>query len=104
VAAATRVVSREEQVIPLAEAIRKLSGLPAENLGLSERGLLREGHYADVVVFDPATIADHATFERPQQYATGVRHVLVNGIQVLADGEHTGATPGRAVWGRGRKP
>ena len=94
---------REEKVIPLAEAIRKLSGLPAENLGLTERGLLREGYHADVVVFDPTTIADHATFERPQQYATGMRHVFVNGAQVLADGEHTGATPGRAVWGRGRK-
>ncbi|MGE0537966.1 MAG: amidohydrolase family protein [Pirellulales bacterium] len=94
---------RDEKVIPLAEAIRKLSGLPAENLGLGERGLLREGFYADVVVFDPAKIADHATFEQPQQYATGMRHVLVNGAQVLADGEHTGATPGRAVWGRGRK-
>ena len=94
---------REEKVIPLAEAIRKLSGLPAENLGIRERGLLREGYFADVVVFDPAKIADHATFERPQQYATGMRHVFVNGAQVLADGEHTGATPGRAVWGRGRK-
>lgn len=94
---------REEKVIPLAEAIRKLSGLPAENLGIHERGLLREGYFADVVVFDPAKIADHATFERPQQYATGMRHVFVNGTHVLADGEHTGATPGRAVWGRGRK-
>jgi N-acyl-D-amino-acid deacylase len=94
---------REEKVIPLAEAIRKLSGLPAENLGIRERGLLREGYFADVVVFDPAKIADHATFERPQQYATGMQHVFVNGTQVLADGEHTGATPGRAVWGRGRK-
>lgn len=94
---------REEKVIPLTEAIRKLSGLPAENLGIRERGLLREGYFADVVVFDPAKIADHATFERPQQYATGMQHVFVNGTQVLADGEHTGATPGRAVWGRGRK-
>ncbi|MBX9787575.1 MAG: D-aminoacylase [Pirellulales bacterium] len=94
---------RDEKVIPLAEAIRKLSGLPAENLGVAERGLLREGYHADVVVFDPAKIADHARFERPQQYATGMRHVFVNGRQVLADGEHTSATPGRAVWGRGRK-
>ena len=94
---------REEKVIPLAEAIRKLSGLPAENLGIRERGLLREGYFADVVVFDPAKIADHATFEQPQQYATGMQHVFVNGTHVLADGEHTGATPGRAVWGRGRK-
>ena len=94
---------REENVIPLAEAIRKLSGLPAENLGIRERGLLREGYFADVVVFDPAKVTDHATFERPQQYATGMRHVFVNGTHVLAEGEHTGATPGRAVWGRGRK-
>ncbi len=94
---------REEKVIPLAEAIRKLSGLPAENLGIRERGLLREGYFADVVVFDPTKIADHATFEQPQQYSTGMQHVFVNGTQVLADGEHTGATPGRAVWGRGRE-
>jgi N-acyl-D-amino-acid deacylase len=94
---------REEKVIPLAEAIRKLSGLPAENLGIRERGMLREGYFADVVVFDPVKIADHATFERPQQYATGMRHVFVNGTHVLAEGDHTGATPGRAVWGRGRK-
>ncbi len=83
--------------------MRKLSGLPAENLGLTDRGLLQVGYLADVVVFDPAKIQDHATFAEPHQYSTGVVHVLVNGVQVLADGEHTGATPGRAVWGRGRK-
>jgi N-acyl-D-amino-acid deacylase len=94
---------RDEKVIPLAEAIRKLSGLPAENLGLSERGLLKAGYFADVVVFDPAKIQDHATYDQPHQYATGMRHVFVNGTQVLSDGEHTGAKPGRAVWGRGRK-
>jgi N-acyl-D-amino-acid deacylase len=94
---------RDEKVIPLAEAIRKLSGLPAENLGLTDRGLLKPGYLADVVVFDPAKIQDHATYEQPHQYATGMRHVFVNGKQVLADGEHTGAKPGRAVWGRGRK-
>jgi N-acyl-D-amino-acid deacylase len=94
---------RDEKVIPLEEAIRKLSGLPAENLGLRDRGHLREGFLADVVVFDPAKIQDHATYAQPHQYATGVKHVFVNGTQVLADGEHTGAKPGRVVWGRGRK-
>jgi N-acyl-D-amino-acid deacylase len=94
---------REEKIIPLAEAIRKLSGLPAENLGLADRGLVKPGYFADLAVFDPATIEDHATFAEPHQYATGMVHVFVNGQQVLADGQHTGATPGRAVWGRGRK-
>ena len=92
---------REEQVITLEEAVRKLSGLPAENLKLDRRGQLEEGYYADVVVFDPATIQDHATFVKPHQYATGVLHVFVNGVQVLEDGEHTGATPGRVVRGPG---
>jgi N-acyl-D-amino-acid deacylase len=94
---------REEKVITLADAVRKLSGLPAENLRLDRRGLLREGFYADVVVFDPDTIQDHASFVEPHQYATGVLHVLVNGEQVLRDGEHTGATPGRVVRGPGWK-
>ena len=92
---------RDEQVIPLEEAVRKLSGLPAANLKLDRRGLLREGYFADVVVFDPATIQDHATFAEPHQYATGVVHVFVNGDQVINDGEHTGATPGRVVRGPG---
>ena len=82
--------------------MRRLSGLPATNLGLDHRGFLKEGMFADVVVFDPATIADHATFEKPHQYATGVKHVFVNGVQVLKDGEHTGAKPGRALWGPGK--
>jgi N-acyl-D-amino-acid deacylase len=93
---------RDEKVIALPEAIRRLSALPATNLGLDHRGFLKEGMFADVVVFDPATIADHATFEKPQQYATGVKHVFVNGVQVIKDGEHTGAKPGRALWGPGR--
>lgn len=93
---------REERVITLQEAVRRLSGLPAETLGLDRRGRLAEGYVADVVVFDPATIADRATFERPHQYAVGVRHVFVNGVPVLKDGEHTGALPGRALYGRGR--
>jgi N-acyl-D-amino-acid deacylase len=94
---------RDEKVIPLQEAIRRLSALPAENLRLDRRGRLEKGYYADVVVFDPATIADHATYENPQQYATGVVHVFVNGVQVLKDGEHTGATPGQVVRGPGWK-
>jgi N-acyl-D-amino-acid deacylase len=86
----------------LEEAVRKLTGLPAANLGLDRRGLLREGYFADVVVFDPRTVADRATYEQPHQYAVGVRHVFVNGVAVLKDGEHTGAKPGRALWGPGR--
>ena len=94
---------REEQVIPLEAAIHRLSGLPAANLRLADRGRLKEGYFADVVIFDPTTIADHATYAEPHQYATGVKHVFVNGRQVIRDGEHTGAKPGRAVWGAGRK-
>lgn len=92
---------REEKLLSLQEAIRKLAALPAHNLRLDRRGELKQGHYADVVVFDPDTIADHATFIEPHQYATGMHHVFVNGVQVLADGEHTGATPGRAIRGPG---
>jgi len=91
---------REEGLISLEEAVRRLSALPADNLRLDRRGRLLPGHFADVVIFDPATIQDHATFDRPHQYATGVRDVLVNGVAVLRDGEHTGATPGRVVDGR----
>ncbi|MFN2475925.1 MAG: amidohydrolase family protein [Chthoniobacterales bacterium] len=93
---------RDEKVISLEEAVRRLSGLPATNLGLDHRGFLQEGMFADVVVFDPKTIADHATFEKPHQYATGVKHVFVNGVHVLKDGEHTDAKPGRALWGPGK--
>jgi N-acyl-D-amino-acid deacylase len=95
---------REERTISLAEAVRRLSGLPAENLGLDRRGLLREGYFADLAIFDPATIADRATFDKPHQYAVGMKHVLVNGQIVLKDGEHTGATPGRALKGPGATP
>ena len=94
---------RDEKVIPLEEAVHRLSGLPATNLTLSGRGFLREGMFADVVVFDPARIEDRATFEKPHQYAVGMTHVFVNGVQVLKNGEHTGAKPGRAVWGAGRR-
>jgi N-acyl-D-amino-acid deacylase len=76
--------------------------LPAENLRLDHRGALKTGYFADVVVFDPTKIQDHATFEKPHQYSTGVVHVLVNGTQVIKDGEHTGATPGRVVYGPGK--
>lgn len=94
---------REEKLITLAEAIRRLASLPAENLKLDRRGRLKTGYYADVVIFDPDTIIDHATFEKPHQYATGMIHVFVNGKQVLKNGEHTGATPGRVVRGPGWK-
>jgi N-acyl-D-amino-acid deacylase len=94
---------REQKVIPLAEAIRRLTSFPAETLKLDRRGALKPGHFADVVVFDPARIRDHATFEQPHQYSTGVAHVFVNGVQVLKDGEHTGAKPGRVVRGPGWK-
>ena len=93
---------REEKVISLAEAVRRLSGLPATNLGLDKRGFLKKGMFADIVIFDPNTIADRATFEKPHQYAVGVRDVFVNGTQVLKNGEHTGAKTGRAIWGPGK--
>ena len=92
---------RDGKTVTLAESIRRLSALPASNLKLQDRGLLKPGMAADVVLFDPATIADHATFEKPMQYATGVRDVFVNGVQVLKDGEPTGAKPGRFVKGAG---
>jgi N-acyl-D-amino-acid deacylase len=92
---------RDEGLIPLEESVRKLTALPAANVGIRERGTLRPGFFADIVVFDPATIADHATFEDPHRYSTGVHHVFVNGVQVLRDGEHTRALPGRVVRGPG---
>ena len=92
---------REEKVITLEEAIHRMTGLPAANLKLDKRGLLSPGYYADIVVFDPETVADLATFEEPHQLASGVQHVFVNGGQVLREGEHTGATPGRFVKGPG---
>jgi len=92
---------RDEKVVPLAEGIRRLTSLPAENLGLRDHGSLKPGMAADVVLFDPAKIADHSTFEKPMQYATGVSGVFVNGIQVLKDGQPTGSKPGRFVKGAG---
>src|SRR2546427_1660733 len=93
---------RGDKVIPLAEAVQRLSGLPATNLGLDHRGFVQDGMFADVVVFDPATIADRATFDKPHQYAVGMKRVFVNGVQVLKDGDHTGAKPGRALAGPGK--
>ena len=93
---------RDEKVISLPEAVRRLTGLPATNLGLDHRGFLKVGMFADVVLFDPQTIADRATFANPHQYSVGVKHVFVNGVQVLKDGEHTNAKPGRALWGPGK--
>lgn len=102
----TRVIgkySRDEHVLPLEEAIRKLSKLPATNLKLKKRGELKVGNYADVLVFDPSKVNDHASYDKPHQFATGMIHVFVNGVQVLKDGEHTGAKPGRFVKGPGVK-
>lgn len=93
--------SRDEKSASLADMIRRMTSLPANNLGIKGRGVLRDGYYADVVVFDPAKVQDHATFEKPQQLSTGIRDVFVNGTQVLKDGEHTGAKPGRFVRGPG---
>ena len=93
--------SRDEGIIPLEEAIRRMTSLPAANIQIRNRGRLAEGYFADIVVFDPATVSDHATFPEPHQYATGIEQVFVNGEQVLRDGQHTGATPGRVVRGPG---
>ena len=93
--------ARDEQAAQLPDLIRRMTSFPATNLGIKGRGVLRDGYYADVVVFDPAKVQDHATFEKPQQLSTGVRDVFVNGTQVLKDGKHTGAKPGRFVRGPG---
>src|SRR5690606_12138162 len=92
---------RDRGLMPLEQAIHRLTGLPATNWKLRDRGCLQPGCHADIVVFDPAAIADHATFEQPHRYATGVADVFVNGVQVVRDGAHTGATPGRVVRGPG---
>ncbi len=92
---------RDEKVISLQEAIRKLTKLPATNLKIQKRGELKVGNYADIVIFDPEKIQDHATFEQPHQFSTGIIHVFVNGVQVLKDGEHTGKKPGKFVKGPG---
>jgi len=92
---------REQRALSLAEAVRRLTSLPADNLRIADRGRLKPGAYADLAIFDAAKIADRATYEKPHRYAVGMRHVFVNGVQVLRDGEHTGATPGRFVRGPG---
>jgi N-acyl-D-amino-acid deacylase len=94
---------REEKVAPLEDAIRRLTSLPAGNMKLKRRGMLKTGYYADMVVFDPTKIRDRATFDNPAQYSTGVVHVLVNGVPVVKDGENTDAKPGRVVRGPGWK-
>lgn len=95
------VYVRDQKLMPLEEGIRRLTSLPAGNLKLQKRGMLKPGYFADVVVFDPEKIQDHATFEKPHQYATGILHVIVNGVAVIREGEHTGAKPGRALRGPG---
>jgi N-acyl-D-amino-acid deacylase len=92
---------REEKTTTLTDAVRRLSGFPAANLGIKNRGVLKAGNYADLAIFDPAAIGDTASYAKPQQYAVGMRHVFVNGVQVLKDGEHTGEKPGRVVKGPG---
>jgi N-acyl-D-amino-acid deacylase len=102
----TRVLghySRDEKLLSLAEAVRKLSKLPAANLKILKRGTLTTGNYADIIIFDPARVNDKATFDKPHQYAEGMLHVWVNGVQVLNEGNHTGAKPGRFVKGPGWK-
>ena len=94
---------RQEKLIPLEAAIRRLTSFPAETFKLDRRSALKPGYFADIVVFDPAKIQDHATYEQPHQYATGVAHVFVNGVQVIKNGEHTGAKPGQVVRGPGWK-
>lgn len=88
---------RDERIVPLKEAIRRLTSWPASRLRIARRGTLRVGYYADIAVFDPTTIQDHATFDDPHQYATGVKHVLINGVPVVRDGRHTGRKPGRFI-------
>ncbi len=94
---------RDEKLIPLEEAVRRLTSFPAQNLKIKRRGILKHGYYADVVIFDPAKIKDLATYEKPHQYSQGVIDVFVNGIQVIKNSTHTGKTPGRVVRGPGWK-
>jgi N-acyl-D-aspartate/D-glutamate deacylase len=91
------LAGRERRQVTVAEAVRKMTSLPASNLGIANRGQLEPGYFADIAVFDPATIQDHATFEKPRQLATGVSEVFVNGVEVVHNGVHTGTKPGRVV-------
>src|SRR6185295_11411765 len=92
---------REEKVLTLEDAVRKMTSLPAQIMRLKDRGLLKEGYWADVVVFDPATVKDNSTYEQPTLYPTGIIHVFVNGVQVIKNSDHTGAKPGKIVYGAG---
>jgi N-acyl-D-aspartate/D-glutamate deacylase len=92
---------RDEHVLTLEDAVRKMTSLPAQILHLKDRGQVREGFWGDVVVFDPATVADRSTFERPAQYPVGIEHVFVNGVQVIKNGQHTNARPGKIIYGGG---
>ena len=92
---------RDEQAITMKEAIRRLTSLPAKNIGIQDRGSIQLNNYADIIIFDPEEVNDKATFKKPHQYAVGMKHVFVNGKQVLKDGEHTGAMPGQVVRGPG---
>jgi N-acyl-D-amino-acid deacylase len=93
---------REEKILALEDAVRKMTSLPAQTMRLKDRGLLREGYWADVVIFDPSTVGDPATYENPQQYAKGVPYVLVNGMVVIDNGNHTGARPGKIIYAPGK--
>jgi dihydroorotase/N-acyl-D-amino-acid deacylase len=95
---------REENVLSLPDAIRKFSALPAQRMRLTDRGVLKKGMWADVVVFDPATVSDKATFENPNQFSVGMEYVLVNGVPVIAEGKMTGALPGKVLRGPGYLP
>jgi N-acyl-D-aspartate/D-glutamate deacylase len=95
--------ARDEQVLTLEDAVRKMTSLPAQVLRLADRGLLKEGYWADIIVFDPNSVADTATFENPKQYPRGIDYVLVNGTVVIDSGDHTGARPGRVIYGPGKK-
>jgi N-acyl-D-aspartate/D-glutamate deacylase len=94
---------REQKIMSLEEAVRKMTSLPAQRLGITDRGLLRPGMWADLVVFDPDHVIDNATFDKPHAYPTGISHVIVNGVTVIRNGDHTGSLPGRPLYGRGRK-